>query len=104
MGSILVALVALVVSIGLIVGGTRFSTYLFVQSTERTRRFVQRRPVTGELISQDSEYRVERPMYYEVMDTGGSSARYARGSLMVIALILLIAIITTISILVGPFH
>src|SRR6266852_6312824 len=98
MGSILVALVALVVSIGLIVGGTRFSTYLFVQSTERTRRFAQHRPVTGELISQDSEYRVERPMYYEVMDTGDSSARYARGSLMVIA------IVGTISILVAPFH
>jgi len=43
-------------------------------------------------------------MYYEVMDTGDSSARYARGSLMVIALILLIAIVGTISILVAPFH
>ena len=43
-------------------------------------------------------------MYYELMDTGDSSARYARGSLMVIALVLLIAVVTTISILVGPFH
>jgi hypothetical protein len=104
MGSILAALAALVVSIGLIIGGTRFSTYLFVQSTERTRRFAQHRPVTGEMRSQDSEYRVERPMYYEAMDTGGGSARYARSSLMVIALILLLTIVATISILAGPFH
>ena len=104
MEPILVALVSLLVAIGLIVGGTRFSLYLFLLKIEGTRRFAQYRPVTEERMSQDNEYGVERPLYYETVNTGNSSARYARNSLMILSFFLLLAIMTTISIVAGLLH
>ena len=104
MGSILVALIALLVIAGLVIGGTRFSLYLFLLKAEGTRHFVQRRPVTEERILQNSEYGVERPLYYQTVDTGSSSARFARNSLLLIAFLLLLAIMVTMSILAGLFH
>ena len=104
MEPILVALVALLVVTGLIIGGTRFSLYLFLLKTGNTHRFAQRMLYTEERMSQDSEYRVERPTYYETVNSSSSSARYARSSMMVIALFLLLAIIATISIVAGLFH
>ena len=104
MGTILVALGVLLLTLGLIVAGTRFSLYLYLLNFERARHFTQRMPVTQQRMSQDSEYSVERPMYYQVLDTNDSSARYARNSLMVIAFILLLAIMATISVLAGLFH
>ena len=104
MEPILVALVALLVVTGLIIGGTRFSLYLFLLKTEGTRRFAQHVPVTNERMLQDNEYGVERPLYYETVNTSSSSARYARNSLMVVAFFLLLAIMATISIVAGLFH
>jgi hypothetical protein len=104
MEPILVALVALLVVVGLIVAGTRFSLYLFLLKAESTQRFAQHRPATEERMSQDNEYSVERSLYYETLDTDSSSARYARSSLMVVALVLLLAIMATISIVAGLFH
>jgi hypothetical protein len=104
MESILVALVALLVITGLIVGGTRFSLYLFLLNAEGTRRFTQRMPVTEKQMSQNNEYDVERQQYYKVLDTSSSSARFARSSLMVMTLILLLAIMATISVVAGLFH
>ncbi|HEU0003683.1 MAG TPA: hypothetical protein VFQ36_22435 [Ktedonobacteraceae bacterium] len=103
MEPILVALVALFVAIVLIIGGTRFSLYLFLLNAEGTRRFTQRMPVTEERMPQDIEYRVERQMYYENADIS-SSARFARNSLLVIALILLLGIVATVSVVAGLFH
>jgi hypothetical protein len=104
MEPILVALAALLVVTGLIIGGTRFSLYLFLLKTESTRRFAQRMPDTEERMSHNNEYGVERPTYYETLNTGSSSAHYARSSLMVIAFFLLLAIMATISIVAGLFH
>src|SRR5712691_7571213 len=98
MEPILVALVALLVVTGLIIGGTRFSLYLFLLKTESTHRFAQRMPDTEERMSQDNEYGVGRPTYYETVNSSSSSAHYARSSLMVIAFFLLLAIMATISI------
>ena len=104
MGSILVALVALVIAIGLIVGGTRFSLYLYSLKAEGNQRLTQRMPVIEERISQDTEYRVERQQYYEIVDTGSSSARYARSGLLVVALILTLAVVATISTVTSLLH
>ena len=104
MESILVALVALLVVSGLIIGGTRFSLYLFLLKIENTHRFAQRLPNTEERMLQDNGYGVERPKYYETVSSSSSSARYARSSMMVIALFLLLAIMATISIVSGLFH
>ncbi|HKV57972.1 MAG TPA: hypothetical protein VJO32_06810 [Ktedonobacteraceae bacterium] len=104
MEPILVALVALFVAVVLIIGGTRFSLYLFLLSVEGTRHFAQRMPTTKERMPQDTAYRVERQMYYGNVDTGSSSARFARNSLIVIALILLLGIVATVSIVAGLFH
>jgi len=104
MESILVALVALFVVIGLIIGGTRFSLYLFLLKAESTQRFAQRLPGTEERMPHNNEYGVERPTYYETVNSSSSSARYARSSLMVIALFLLLAIMATISIVGGSFQ
>ncbi len=103
MEPILVALVALLVTAGLLIAGTRFSLYLFLLKIEGTRRFAQYRPVTEERMSQDNEYGVERPLYYETVNTSHSSARYARSGLMVVAFFLLLAIMAMISIA-GLFH
>ena len=104
MEPILVALVALLVVAGLIIGGTRFSLYLFLLKTGSTHRFAQRIPYTEERMSQNNEYRVKRPLYYENTNTSNSSARYARNSLMIISFFLLLAIMATISIVAGLFH
>ena len=104
MEPILVALVALLVVTGLIIGGTRFSLYLFLLKAEGTHRFAQRMSDTEARMSQDSEYGVEHPTYYETLNTNSSSARYARSSLMVMAFFLLLAIMATISIVAGLFH
>ena len=104
MGSILVALIALLVTAGLVIAGTRFSLYLFLLKAEGTRHFAQHRPVTEERILRDSEYGVERPLYYQTLDTDRSSARYARNSLLVIAFLLLLAIMATMSLMAGLLH
>jgi len=104
MEPILVALVALLVTAGLLIAGTRFSLYLFLLNVEGTQRFAQHRPVTEERMSQVNEYGVERPMYYETVHMSSSSARYARSSWMVISFFLLLAIMATISIVAGLFH
>jgi hypothetical protein len=104
MEPILVALVALLVVMGLIIGGTRFSLYLFLLKTGNTRRYAQRMPYTKERMQQDYEYGVERPTYYETVNSSSSSAHYARGSLMVIAFLMLLAIMATISVVAGLFH
>jgi hypothetical protein len=103
MEPILVALVALLVVTGLIIGGTRFSLYLFLLKNESTHRFAQRMPYTEERMSHD-KHGVERPTYYETVSSTSSSARYARSSLTVIAFFLLLAIMATISIVAGLFH
>lgn len=100
----LVALVALLIVVGLIIAGTRFSLYLFLLKAEGTRRYAQHMPGTKERMSQNNKYAVERPSYYETMNTSSSSAHYARNSLMVIAFFLLLAIMASISIVAGLFH
>lgn len=104
MEPILVALAALFVSLGLIVGGTRFSLYLFLLKADSAHRFVQRMPVTEEQMSQTSEYGVDRHTYYGNVYSNSSSARYARNLMLVIALILLFGIMVAISIVAGLFH
>jgi hypothetical protein len=103
MGSILIALVALLVAFGLIIGGTRFSLYLFLLNVEESHR----RPATpakNEQFRPDNQSNVERPVYSNAVDTGFTSARYARSSLMVIGLFLLLAIMAAITISSGIFH
>ena len=104
MEPILVALVALVVAAGIIIAGTRFSLYLFLLQIEATRQYAQRRPVAEERMLRDNVYGVEQPLYYKNLDTGSSSARYARNSLLVVAFFLLIAILAIMSIGSGLFH
>jgi hypothetical protein len=104
METILVALVALLVTSGLLIAGTRFSLYLFLLNAEDTHRFSQYRPVTEERMSQNNKYGVERPLYYETVNTSHSSARYALSGLIVVAFFLLLAIMATISIVPGLFH
>ena len=107
MGSILIALVALLVAFGLVIGGTRFSLYLFLLNVEESHRIARRMPATpasNELSRPDNEHNVERPMYKNTVDNGFTSARYARNSLMVIGLILLLSIMAFISTLSGIFH
>ena len=104
MEQILVALAALVIAAGFIIAAIRFSLYLFLLQVEGTRQYVQRRPVAGERRVRDYEYGIERPLYYEKLDTGSSSARYARNILIVVAFLLLIAIMAIISIGAGLFH
>lgn len=104
MEPILVALAALVVIAGLIIAGTRFSLYLFLLNVEADQQNAQRRPVTEERVIQDNAYGVKQPLYYKTLDTGSSSARYARNSLMVAGFVLLIAVMAIISIAAGLFH
>ena|SRR5579859_7928305 len=104
MEPILVALAALVVIAGIIIAGTRFSLYLFLLNVEANQVNAQRGPFAEEHMIQDTVYGVEQPLYYETLDTGSSSARYARNSLMAIAFLLLIAIMAIISIAAGMFH
>jgi hypothetical protein len=104
MEPILVALAALVVIAGIIIAGMRFSLYLFLLKVEASQQNTQRRPVAEERMIQNNAYGVEQPLYYETLDTGSSSARYARNSLMVVAFLLLIAIMAIISITAGMFH
>jgi hypothetical protein len=104
MEPILVALVALVVIAGIIIAGTRFSTYLFLLKLEADQFYAQRRPVAGERMVQDNAYGVEQPLYYETLDAGSSSSRFARNSLMVVAFFLSIAIMAIISNAAGVFH
>ena len=104
MEPILVALAALVVMTGIIIAGTRFSLYLFLLNVEANQANAQRRPVAEERRIQDNAFGVEQPLYYKTLDTGSSSARYARNSLMAVAFLLLIAIMAVISIAAGAFH
>lgn len=104
MEPILVALAALVVIAGIIIAGTRFSLYLFLLNVEANQANVQRRPVAEERMIQDNAYSVEQPSYYKTLDTGSSSARYARNSLMAVAFLLMIAIMAVISMVAGVFH
>ena len=104
MEPILVALAALVVITGIIIAGTRFSLYLFLLNVEANQANAQRRPVAEERITQMNAYGVEQPLYYKTLDTGSSSARYARNSLIAVAFVLLIAIMAIISISAGVFH
>ena len=104
MEPILVALAALAVMAGIIIAGTRFSLYLFLLNVEANQLNAQRRPVAEERMIQDNAYGVEQPLYYKTLDTGSSSARYARNSLMMVASLLLIAIMAIISIAAGVFH
>ena len=104
MEPILVALLALVVMAGLIIAGTRFSLYLFLLNVEASQTNTQRRPVAEESVLYENTYGVEQPLYYKTLDTGSSSARYARNGLIAVAFLLLIAIIATISIAAGVFH
>ncbi len=101
MESILVALAALVVIAGIIIAGTRFSLYLFLLNIEANQLNAQRRPVAEERMVRVNAYGVKQPLNYETLDTASSSARYARNSLMIVASVLLIAIMTIISIAAG---
>ncbi|HVB72065.1 MAG TPA: hypothetical protein VNE38_00770 [Ktedonobacteraceae bacterium] len=104
MGTMLIGMITMLMVIGLVFVGTRVSLYLFLLNTERTRHFTHRMHATEERSQLHSEHHVERPIYYGFMNTGDASARYARGSLMVIALILLLAIMAAVSVLSGSFH
>ena len=104
MEPLLVALAALVVMAGIIIAGTRFSLYLFLLKVEASQQNAPRRPVAEERMARDIAYSVEQPLYYKTLDTGSSSARYARNSLMAVAFLLLLAIMAIISIAVGVFH
>ena len=104
MEPILVALAALAVMAGIIIAGTRFSLYLFLLNVEANQLNAQRRPVAEERMVQENAYGVKQPLYYKTLDTGSSSARYARNSLMMVASLLLIAIMAIISIAAGVFH
>jgi hypothetical protein len=104
MEPLLVALVALIIIVGLIIVGTRFSTYLFLLTVEANHLHARRRTAVEEGMLQESAYGIERPLYYETLDTGSSSARLARNVLVVVAVILLIAIAAIISITAGAFH
>ena len=104
MEPLLVALIVLIVIVGLIIAGTRFSTYLFLLTVEANQLHARRRPVVEEGMVRDTVYGVEHPSYYENLDTGSSSARYARNILVIVAVILLIAIAAIISFTAGAFH
>jgi hypothetical protein len=104
MEPLLVALVALVVIAGIIIAGTRFSLYLFLLRVEASQQNAPRRPVAEERMARDMAYSVEQPLYYKTLETGSSSARYARNGLMALAVSLLIAIMAIISIAAGAFH
>jgi flagellar basal body-associated protein FliL len=104
MEPILVALAALVVLAGLIIAGTRFSLYLFLLNVEANQTSTQRGPVAEEPMLYDNAYGVEQSLYYKTLDTGSTSARYARNSLVVVAFLLLIAMMAIISIAAGVFH
>jgi hypothetical protein len=104
MEPLLVALAALVVIAGIIIAGTRFSLYLFLLNVEANQTNAQRRHVAEEPVLYENVYGVEQPLYYKTLDTGSSSARYARNSLVVVAFLLLIAIMAIISIAAGMFH
>ncbi|GAC1566285.1 MAG: hypothetical protein NVS3B14_07430 [Ktedonobacteraceae bacterium] len=99
MGSILIALLAPAVVIGLIVGGTRISLYLFIQNVEASKRFAHRMPAVDERSLQENEPTVKSPVYYRVLNMENSNTRYAWRSLVVIALVLLLAIMASISLL-----
>lgn len=104
MEPILVALAALAIMAGIIIAGTRFSLYLFLLNVEAHQLNAQRGPVAEERMVRENAYGVKQPLYYETLDTGSNSARYARNSLMVVAFVVLIAIMAIISIVAGMFH
>ncbi len=98
MVSMIVGLVALLSIGGLIIAGTRFSLYLFyLQNAEGTHSFAHPAPAADEQPRYSTAYNVERPTYAPVMSSESSSSRYALGSLMVIAVILVLAIMAVIS-------
>ena len=98
MGPILILLVFLGGTMMLIVGGTRVSLYLFTQNALGTHHVVAEKPLPVQ------EPVVERPVYYRVAEAGNTSARYARGSLMVIGSILLLTLIAAVTMLSGILH
>src|SRR5947207_2506200 len=98
MGPILILLVFLGGTMMLIVGGTRVSLYLFTQNALETNH------VEAEKTLLVQEPVVERPVYYRVAEAGNTSARYARGSLMVIGSILLLTVVAAVSMLSGILH
>jgi hypothetical protein len=104
MEPILIALVALAVTAGLVIGGTAFSLYLFVLKTRGTPHFAQYRPAAEDRILYDNANGVGRPLDYETLDTGSSSARYARNSLLALTFFLLLAIMVAISMVAGLIH
>ena len=104
MEPLLVALIALIVIIGLIIAGTRFSTYLFILTVEANQLHARRSSAVEDGMVQDSAYGVGQPLYYKTLDTGSSSARLARNVLVVVAVILLIAVAAIIPIAAGAFH
>jgi len=98
MGPMLILLVFLGGTMMLIVGGTRVSLYLFTQNALETNHVVAEKPLPVQ------EPVVEHPVYYRVAEAGNTSARYARGSLMVIGSILLLTLIAAITMLSGILH
>src|SRR5205085_11873205 len=98
MGPILLLLLFLGGTMVLIVGGTRVSLYLFTQNPLENQPIVHRTPIVAE------KPVVERPVYHRVAEAENTSARYARGSLMVLASMLLLTIIAAVSILSGIPH
>jgi hypothetical protein len=105
MGTMLTALAALLIVIGLIVIGIRISLYLFLQHAYRTRHFMPGMPFADERVRSDTLYTVRRPGYHRaVMNTGHSNARYALHSFMAIALLLLLTIVAGVFVLLGSVH
>jgi hypothetical protein len=98
MGPILLLLLFLGGTMVLIVGGTRVSLYLFTQNALENQPIVHRTPIVTE------KPIVERQANYRIAETENTSARYARGSLMVLASMLLLTIIAAVSILSGIPH
>ncbi|TMF41980.1 MAG: hypothetical protein E6I32_19205 [Chloroflexi bacterium] len=98
MGPILILLVFLGGTVMLIVGGTRVSLYLFTQNALGTHHVVAEKPLPIQ------ERVVERPVYYPVAEAGNTSARYARGSLLVIGSISLLTLIAAVTMLSGILH
>jgi len=80
--------------------GKSISLYLFTQNALGT----QPNHVVAEKPLPVQEPVVEHPVYYRVAEAGNTSARYARGSLMVIGSILLLTLIAAITMLSGILH
>ena len=104
MGAMLTALVGLLIVTGFIVVGIRISLYLFSHHAAGTHHFTPDMPVAGERLRSNTLHTVRRPRYHRVLNTGHSNGRYALHTIIVIALILLLTIMATISILLGSVH